>query len=69
MPIVTIQLKEGRSEDVLRRTAKRITDTFVEEMGSRPESVWVVFDECDEDRFFAGYKTLGDLAREREAKS
>ena len=43
MPIVKIDWLEGRNEDQKRKIAQEITQTLVKTVGSRPESVLVVF--------------------------
>ena len=43
MPIITIDWYEGRSDEVKRDLAEKLTDLMVEVGHSRRESVWVRF--------------------------
>ncbi len=43
MPLIEIQLFEGRSDDVKREYAKAITEAAVNIMGCTPESVDIIY--------------------------
>ncbi len=43
MPVITIDWYEGRSDDVKRELAEKVTDLMVEVGQSRRESVWIRF--------------------------
>jgi len=65
MPMITVQLKEGRTQEQMKRAAVRITDACIEELGVASAGVGIAFEESDPEKFFAGYKTLGELSREK----
>ncbi len=43
MPVITIDWYEGRSDEVKRELAEKLTDLMVEVGQSRRESVWIRF--------------------------
>ncbi len=43
MPVITIDWYEGRSDDVKRELAEKLTDLMVDVGQSRRESVWIRF--------------------------
>lgn len=45
MPIVVVEQSEGRSNDLKREVAERITAAFVETYGLRPDQVTILFHE------------------------
>ena len=56
MPIVTIDLLEGRSLEQKREMAKRITDIISEIAEVKPELVWIKFNEMKKENFATGGK-------------
>lgn len=42
MPIVTVQMWEGRSDQQKRELVKALTDAMVEKAGTKPEAVQIV---------------------------
>ena len=51
MPIVTIEMLEGRSLEQKKEMAKRITDVITEVTDVNPEVVWIRFDEMKKENF------------------
>ncbi len=43
MPVITVDWYEGRSDDVKRELAEKLTDLMVEVGQSKRESVWIRF--------------------------
>ena len=43
MPVITIDWYEGRSDDVKRELAEKLTDLMVEVGQAKRESVWIRF--------------------------
>jgi 4-oxalocrotonate tautomerase len=43
MPVVTIDWYEGRSDEVKRELAEKLTDLMVEVAQAKRESVWIRF--------------------------
>ena len=45
MPIITVDWYEGRSDEVKRELAEKLTDLMVEVGQARRESVWIRFND------------------------
>ena len=43
MPVITVDWYEGRSDEVKRELAEKLTDLMVDVGGSERESVWIRF--------------------------
>lgn len=57
MPVITVQMLQGRSTDQKRAIAEALTDALVRSAGVKPESVTVVLQELPRD----GWATAGRL--------
>lgn len=51
MPVVTVQLFEGRTLEQKRRLVKAITDALVEHADARPDALHVVLQEIPKDNW------------------
>ncbi len=60
MPIVTIQMWEGRSEQQKREVVKAITDAMVEKAGTKPEAVHVVIYDIPKSHWGIGGELCSD---------
>ena len=58
MPLITVSLYPGRSQEQKRLFAKKITNSAVEILNTKPEHVIVVFDENPKDNWYLGGKNL-----------
>lgn len=58
MPIVTVNMIEGRTLDQKRELAKQITDVVVKTLNSKPEKVRVMINEMKKEH----YAIAGTLA-------
>lgn len=67
MPSVAIHLLSGRTPEMKAKLAKRITDAFQEELGSKPESLTITFHEVEPTDWFTGPDSLA-VIRARQAK-
>ena len=54
MPIVKVTLWKGRSGEQKKELAKAITDSMVETINVKPESVQVIFIEVDRENWAVG---------------
>lgn len=54
MPMVHIEMIEGRTVEQKRTLAKKITDMIVEDLKVKPEAVTVVFRDMRKDEFARG---------------
>jgi 4-oxalocrotonate tautomerase len=60
VPIVTVQMWEGRSEDQKRELVKAITDAVVEKAGTVPEAVHVVIYDISKSDWAIGGELCSD---------
>ncbi len=60
MPHVEITLVKGRSAEQKRRTAEKITQIIVDEIGARREDTTVAFIEVEKDSFAHGGQLVVD---------
>ena len=54
MPLVHIELIEGRSKDQLKALVKDVTDAIVKDTGAPAEHVHVILNEMQKDRYAVG---------------
>ena len=59
MPVVQVQMWEGRSEEQVKEIIAGITDIFVKQ-GSKPESVRVIISEYPKTRWGMGGKPASE---------
>jgi 4-oxalocrotonate tautomerase len=60
MPLVHIQMAEGRTAEQKRAVMAAMTDAMVEHLGASPESVRVWITEFPDTDFMAGGEVLAD---------
>jgi 4-oxalocrotonate tautomerase len=58
MPLITVSLYPGRSQEQKRLFAEKITNSAVEILNTKPEHVIVVFDENPKDNWYLAGKNL-----------
>lgn len=68
MPLVTVELLPGRSQEKKDALARRIVQAMGEEMGVAPEAIWIKYGEVEAGDWYVADKSLAQLKREREAK-
>lgn len=51
MPIVTIKMLAGRSEDIKQKLVERITEVLVETVSTVPENVSIVIEDMEKQNF------------------
>jgi 4-oxalocrotonate tautomerase len=51
MPVVTVELWEGRTVEQKRRLCKAITDAMVEHAGARPDGLHVIIHEIPKENW------------------
>lgn len=64
MPVVTVQLWEGRSLEQKRRLVEAITQALVEHAGARPDALHVIIDEIPKEN----WGLAGVLGVDREGR-
>ena len=58
MPLITVSLYPGRSEEQKRLFAEKITNLAVEILNTKPEHVIGIFDENPKDNWYLAGKNL-----------
>ena len=61
MPVVQVNIKEGRTLDQKREIVARMTDVLVEVCGAVRERVHVIINEVEEDNWGRGGQLLSDI--------
>ena len=61
MPVVQVNIKEGRTLDQKRQIVARMTDVLVEVCGAVRERVHVIINEVEEDNWGRGGQLLSDI--------
>lgn len=69
MPVITVQMTEGRSVTQKRDLAKRFTEEFCRICGAAPEAVTVVLQEIPNEHWAMAGKTKGQVLEEQAKKS
>jgi 4-oxalocrotonate tautomerase len=60
MPIIQVNLIEGRTDEQKKLLAQRITDSVVEILGSRKEAVRILFHEMGPYDFWVGGNPIAE---------
>lgn len=60
MPIVTIELLEGRTKEQKKQIAKDITETIVKNGNAKPEAITILFHDLTTDDIAKGGKLLSE---------
>ncbi|MHA6642796.1 2-hydroxymuconate tautomerase [Mesorhizobium sp. A623] len=61
MPVVQVNIKDGRTIDQKREIVRRMTEVLVDVCGSAEERVHVIINEVDEDSWGRGGQLLSDM--------
>ncbi len=62
MPLIRVEMFEGRTTDQKRALAKELTDAFVKTAGGTPESVHIVMTDVAKDDWAVAGKLCSDPA-------
>ncbi|UOR11212.1 2-hydroxymuconate tautomerase [Halobacillus amylolyticus] len=60
MPIITVQMLEGRSDDQKQALVEKVTDAVTDTTGARKEAVTVVIEEMSKQNYGVAGKRLAD---------
>lgn len=63
MPIIKVEMFAGRTKEQKRELARRLTETFIEVAGGRPEGVHLIFVDVSKD----DWSVAGQLCSDRDA--
>lgn len=61
MPIIHVEFFSGRDAETKKQLVKKLTDTYVDVCGGRPEAVHVILKDVDKDNWSVG----GELCSEK----
>ena len=60
MPVIRIEMMEGRTVEQKRALAKELTDAFVRTCNGKPDSVYVVIDDVKKEDWAVAGKLVAD---------
>ena len=67
MPLITIKLFEGRTQAQKKKGGGRgFLKVLEEELGSKPEHNWVIFDDTSRDEWFVGPESQTEIDERRK---
>ena len=67
MPYISIALFEGRSEAEKKAVARGIVRVMGEEMGTKPEHLWIRFEDTALTDWFTGAESAAEIRERRLA--
>ncbi len=68
MPVVIINMLEGRSKEMKRDLIKRVTDAVVESLKVKPDSVRVIINEVPKENFAVAGLPIEDYRKGEQGK-
>ncbi|MEM7547933.1 MAG: 4-oxalocrotonate tautomerase family protein [Pseudomonadota bacterium] len=69
MPLITIKLFEGRTQDQKKAVASGIMEVLERELGSKPKHNWIVFEDRSREDWFTGSESQTEIDARRKAES
>ncbi|KXH83934.1 2-hydroxymuconate tautomerase [Sporosarcina sp. HYO08] len=60
MPIVTVKMLEGRTDEQKRALCEQVTDVLVETIGAKREAISIVIEEMAKNHYASGGKRMSD---------
>lgn len=60
MPLAQLYIAEGRNEAQKKQLIEKVTQAFVDALGSKPESVWITVSDVPKAQWGVGGKTLAE---------
>jgi 4-oxalocrotonate tautomerase len=69
MPVIHVNMMEGRTEEQKSAMAKAITDAVVTTLGAKPEGVRILIHEIGHTGFFVAGETLAQRAARQKANA
>ncbi len=60
MPVITVQMLQGRTVEQKRALAKELTDAMVRTIGTKPEAINVVIQELPRENWATAGKLMSD---------
>ncbi|MGE5525425.1 MAG: tautomerase family protein [Rhodospirillaceae bacterium] len=63
MPIAQLYIAEGRSEAQKKQLIEKVTQAFVDALGTPADSVWITVQDVPKTQWGIGGKTLADRSK------
>jgi 4-oxalocrotonate tautomerase len=60
MPFAQLYIAEGRTDEQKKQLIQKVTQAFVEALGTKPESVWITVQDVRKEEWGIGGKTLAE---------
>ncbi|MED3881356.1 2-hydroxymuconate tautomerase [Priestia megaterium] len=60
MPVVTVKMLEGRTDEQKRALVEKVTDAVVETTGAAPEKVSIIIEEMAKNHYAVAGKRMSD---------
>lgn len=60
MPFAQLYIAEGRTDEQKKQLIQKVTQAFVEALGTKPESVWITVQDVRKEQWGIGGKTLAE---------
>lgn len=60
MPLAQLYIAEGRTDAQKKALIEKVTQAFVDALGTKPDSVWVTVADVPKSQWGVGGKTLAD---------
>ncbi|AOZ88979.1 4-oxalocrotonate tautomerase [Bacillus altitudinis] len=61
MPIITVQMLEGRTDEQKKALVEKVTDAVIETTGAEAEKVSIIIEEMKKEHFAVAGKRISDL--------
>ncbi|MBU8693446.1 2-hydroxymuconate tautomerase [Bacillus altitudinis] len=61
MPIITVQMLEGRTDEQKKALVEKVTDAVIETTGAEAEKVSVIIEEMKKEHYAVAGKRMSDL--------
>ncbi|MDE0640010.1 4-oxalocrotonate tautomerase [Bacillus sp. CNPSo 3703] len=61
MPIITVQMLEGRTDEQKKALVEKVTDAVIETTGAEAEKVSIIIEEMKKEHYAVAGKRMSDL--------
>jgi 4-oxalocrotonate tautomerase len=60
MPFAQLYIAEGRTDEQKKQLIQKVTQAFVDALGTKPESVWITVQDVRKEQWGIGGNTLAE---------
>ncbi|HEV7390659.1 MAG: tautomerase family protein [Burkholderiales bacterium] len=60
MPFAQLYIAEGRTDEQKKQLIQKVTQAFVDALGTKPDSVWITVQDVRKEQWGIGGKTLAE---------